>query len=389
MGCKVRFSPRGGRTVKRLIAIAIAFLTLTAVSAVTATGSSASVCLTNGTGCTQAGSYPNLNAVINSDYNGVLSVVWTSSVVQPYSSGGEPLYWTAYATYTNISTSTVSLDCTGSGSGGAGSTSEDMSGGSGDDGTVPASSSQCTENPGATFTVPPGGTATDWATFNNVPWPGSTVSITWGDIGTSPSVNPFGAANADWAGPTFCSGDWPNAPGGVPALGTPYNGVSACGYSVQVGNYEGPISYNNVIFDGTGFQCVELAARYFYFETTQDPPHPQLASDFAYDLSLAPYNYQVYPGGSLGETSTFNSSLTAGNIISMWSADDSTGHVGVVTGFDYTQNGTLSGINVMDENGGGTGSDTITVYPNGTMYYAVTATSGYNEFQWTTNLPGS
>ncbi len=182
--------PKGGGIMKRLIVIAAALLTLSAVSAVTATASSASVCEPDGTGCTQAGTYPGPNAVINTDYNGNFKVIWTKSVVQPYSSG-VPLYWTAYVTYTNISSSDQTLACPGASGLAASGISEYMSGGSGDDGTVDAETSNCDQNPNLTVTVPPGGTDTDWATFHNVPWPGSAVSITWGDIGTSPNAYPF------------------------------------------------------------------------------------------------------------------------------------------------------------------------------------------------------
>ena len=180
--------------MKRLIAAAAALLTLTAVSAVTATASSASVCQPNGTGCTKAGTYPGPNAVINRDLGGVFKVVWTESVVQPYSSG-VPLYWTVYVTYTNFSSSDQTLGCPGDWPD-ASFVSENMSGGSGDDGTVPAEATTCSENPGLTVTVPPGGTSVSFATFHNVPWPGSAVALTWGDVGTSPSVYPFNPGEA-------------------------------------------------------------------------------------------------------------------------------------------------------------------------------------------------
>ena len=146
------------------------------------------VCQGDGTGCTKAGSYPNLNAAINSDYNG-FHVVWTSSVVQPYSSG-VPLYWTANVTYTNVTSQTLDLGCPGSWT----SPSyvwEWMSGGSGDDGGVAASSTTCSVDPGITAAIPPGGTLTSTATFHNVPWPGSAVAIQWGDAGTSAAVQAF------------------------------------------------------------------------------------------------------------------------------------------------------------------------------------------------------
>jgi hypothetical protein len=167
-------------------------LTLTGVSVVSATISSASVCQPNGTGCTKAGTYPE-NAVINSDLAGVFKVVWTKSVVQPYSSG-VPLYWTAYVTYTNFSSSDQYLGCPGDWPD-ASFVSENMSGGSGDDGTVPAETTTCSENPDQLVTVPPGSSSTSFATFHNVPWPGSAVALTWGDVGTSPAVYPFGSSS--------------------------------------------------------------------------------------------------------------------------------------------------------------------------------------------------
>lgn len=86
--------------MKRIIVTAAALLTFTGLSALTATASSASVCQPDGTGCTKAGTYPGPNAVINGNYTG-FKVVWTKSVVEPYSSG-VPLYWIAYMTYTNV-----------------------------------------------------------------------------------------------------------------------------------------------------------------------------------------------------------------------------------------------------------------------------------------------
>jgi len=181
-------SLQGGGAMKRLIVIAATLLTITAVSAVTATASSASVCQPNGTGCTQAGTYPGPNVVINTNWTG-FKVAWSKSVVQPYSSG-VPLYWTAYMTYTNIESSTLTLGCPGPWQA-ASYVSEHMSGGSGDDGTVSAGTTICSENPDLAVPVPPGGTYVAWATFRNVPWPGSAVAITWGGAGTSPTVYPF------------------------------------------------------------------------------------------------------------------------------------------------------------------------------------------------------
>jgi hypothetical protein len=203
--------------MKRLVVIVAALLTLAGVSAVTATASSASVCEPNGTGCTQAGTYPGPNAVISNDDTG-FKVEWTKSVVQPYSSG-VPLYWTAYVTYTNIGSSTLTLSCSGNVTD-TSADQEHMSGGSGNDGTVGADSTTCSQNPSFTEQVPPGGTGEAYATFHNVPWPGSAVSITWGDAGTSPNVYPFASkppngastdkCRIDVRGTGFAYGIWPS-----------------------------------------------------------------------------------------------------------------------------------------------------------------------------------
>lgn len=91
---------------------------------------------------------------------------------------------------------------------------------------------------------------------------------------------------------------------------------------------------------------MELAARYFYFQITQVPPTPELASDFAYQVG-AEYGYGVYPTGATGGTDMFPSSVTPGNIISMWSAGDQTGNVAVVAGVNAT--GGTGTVTVMDE----------------------------------------
>jgi len=146
------------------------------------------VCEPNGTGCTKGGTYPDPNALISSNYTG-FEVTWSSTSVQPYSSG-VPLYWTVGMTYTNVSSSTLTLGCPGNWPS-ASFVQEQMSGGLGDDGTVAADSTTCSNNPGWTAAVAPGGTAVVYATFHNVPWPGDAVAITWGDAGTSEAINPF------------------------------------------------------------------------------------------------------------------------------------------------------------------------------------------------------
>jgi hypothetical protein len=81
---------------------------------------------------------------------------------------------------------------------------EHMSGGSGDDGTVGADSTTCSQSPSFIEKVPPGGTGEAYATFHNVPWPGSAVSITWGDAGTSPNVYPFASKLPNGASTDKC-----------------------------------------------------------------------------------------------------------------------------------------------------------------------------------------
>jgi eukaryotic-like serine/threonine-protein kinase len=158
-------------------------------SPTTASGPPASVCQPDGTGCTKAGTYPDPNALISSDYGG-FELSWSSTVVQNYSSG-EPLYWTVGVTYQNTTSSTLSLTCQGSDDLDLSVVQEHMSGGDGDDGTVAASSTTCSQNPDWTATVPPGDSIVAYATFHNVPWPGSAVAIQWGSDGTSAYIYPF------------------------------------------------------------------------------------------------------------------------------------------------------------------------------------------------------
>jgi eukaryotic-like serine/threonine-protein kinase len=147
----------------------------------------ASVCQPDGTGCTKGGSYPDPNALISSDYLGFV-VTWTSTYVTPYSSG-VPLSWTVGVTYQNEQSSAYTLNCAGEED--ASNVRETMSGGDGDDGSVAASSTTCSQNPNWTVTVPPGGTVQITATFGNVPWPGSAVTLGWGGVGTSQAIYPF------------------------------------------------------------------------------------------------------------------------------------------------------------------------------------------------------
>lgn len=251
--------------MKRLIVIAAALLTLGVMSIVTADVSSASVCQSDGTGCTMAGTYPGPNALINSDYGG-FRVVWTESVVQPYSSG-VPLFWTVWATYTNIDSSTLSLTCPADVSG-LSALQEHMTGGSGDDGTVSAYSTTCTDDPSFSTEVPPGGSAQVYTTFHNVPWPGSAVSITWYTVGTTAYVYPFASSSPSPSSSPSSSSPPPpshqnsgkacvfNAPNGgitVNALGKHISGHVGWAYLAdpatgvwEFGANEGPISLSNL-----------------------------------------------------------------------------------------------------------------------------------------------
>jgi hypothetical protein len=380
-----------GGIMKKILTVLAAAITLAGPVALSmpATAALASVCQENGTGCTKAATYTE-NALINSDYSG-FKVVWVKSVVASYPSGSIPVTWTAKVRYTNLESSSQTLGCPGDWPD-ASYVSEDLSGGSGDtDGSVSAASTHCSQDPSQLVTVPANGTYTSFATFHNVPWPGTAVAIAWGDAGTSPNIYPFGSGDTDWADSSFCAQSWPNAPNGAPYTGTTYNGVAACGNAenaLNTSNSQGTISYKpsggaTVYFDSAGFQCVELAARYFYFQTTLVPDKPKTPPTGADFVATEHQNHTQDAISSA--TNKFQSSITPGNIISMWSSSDpdGEGHVGVVMGFQKT-NGNVTGINIMDENGNGTGTSTIKVSAKGAMSF-----DGYNEFQWTTNLPGS
>jgi hypothetical protein len=200
----------------------------------------------------------------------------------------------------------------------------------------------------------------------------------WGSSAYVPSSWTCATTPASWAGSGFCA-RYSNAP----YTGETWNGVAACGNPYPANNQGDISSYNGVTFDTVGFQCVELAARYFYYVTGKIPPTPARGSDFVYDLN-SEYGYSIYPTGSRNGTSAFQSSIKPGNIISMWSAADPVGHVGVVISVNVT-NGSGT-IKIMDENGSGTGTDTINIQ-KGTMSYPYAANESYNNFQWTTNMP--
>lgn len=174
--------------MNRMVVIVAALVMLASGSMVSAAAGSGA-CKSNGAGCSKAGTYSGPNALINSNYSGGARVVWTKSVVQKYTSG-VPVYWTAYITYTNTKSSRLTLACSGNWRN-ASFVSEHMSGGGGNDGTVYAQSTTCSQNSSKSVTVGPHGTYTAFATFHNVPSPPQTVAVTWGNAGTSPYVSPF------------------------------------------------------------------------------------------------------------------------------------------------------------------------------------------------------
>lgn len=177
---------------------------------------------------------------------------------------------------------------------------------------------------------------------------------------------------SDWAGNLFCSMY------GVPYMGNSFDGVAACGdqYENAGSNTQGEIGYEGVEFDSVGFQCVELAARYFYAATGVTPPAGN-GSAYASDVVQSDPQLSLSP-----LTDTYQSTLQPGDIVSM-GPTSTAGHVGIVTAVDpsvtSTGNGTIS---ILDENAYVTGIDTITV-TNGAMTYE----GLYDIFQWAYGIP--
>ena len=181
----------------------------------------------------------------------------------------------------------------------------------------------------------------------------------------------------DWAASSFCASHYNQR-----YMGTTFHGVAACGVAYTgptSSNYQGKISYNGVLLDEYGFQCVELAARYFYYVTGHAPPGAN-GGAYAWAVYKAYPQYGISPGGATGGVSTYENTLVPDDIISMWSSSDLTGHVAVVTSVSLNSAHTGK-IYVIDENASGSGTDAITV-TNGKMSF-----DGLNEFQWVYNLP--
>ena len=208
------------------------------------------------------------------------------------------------------------------------------------------------------------------ANSNHYPNSGDTVQL-W-----ACNTHPEQEWRLDWAASSFCASHF-----NQPYMGTTFDGVAACGvkYDGTSSNNQGKITYNNVPLDSDGFQCVELAARYFYYVTGHNPPSANGGS-FAWAVHSAYPQYGISPGGANGGVSSYLGTLVAGDIISMWSSTNLIGHVAVVT--SIALNSAQTGkIYVIDENASATGSDAITV-TNGKMTF-----NGLNDFQWVYNLP--
>lgn len=203
-----------------------------------------------------------------------------------------------------------------------------------------------------------------------------------------------------WAGRAFC------AAYGQPFLAT-FRGVAACGekYVNTTSNLQGATCYPKepqcrapgVEFDSTGFQCVELANRYFYFMTGL--AMGRRAGAWTDGSDLVTLLYKSYkksiPGlgvvGLPSGTKNYQPSLHVGDIISMGGGralarGDTAGHVAVVTKVDvHKHNGAYQGtITMLNQNAQG-GITQIAVV-DGKMSYG----GGYfTAFEWLTGLPTS
>ena len=209
-------------------------------------------------------------------------------------------------------------------------------------------------------------------------------------LGTSPPGPPGPPAKSvtwptDWAGKSFCR----TQADGYQYLGTTWRGLAACGtpYYNENSNSQGTIGYKGHVFDTVGFQCVELAERYFYYLTGHVGPFAN-GSDLAWAISHRFPQYPVYPQGATGGTGRYRSTLVVGDILSMWNnngKDGEIGHVGVVTAVEINPAGTGT-ITILDENASYKGIDTVSV-TNGVMTFALGVDGPYTYFQWLYGLP--
>ena len=205
----------------------------------------------------------------------------------------------------------------------------------------------------------------------------------------------------DWADAAFCHSYQ------QPVLAT-FHGVASCGerYVNRYSNTSpSPICYPayrcrppGVLFDTSGFQCVEYADRYFYYMTGIGTfpfdPGSDTAEALYYKFHGKNPQLGLVPPGALGGTSTFEPSLAKGDIISMWrpgysafGRPDTTGHVAVVTSVKVKKgkNGKYSGQITMINQNAQKGITSIQVR-TGVLSYD----GGYfTKFQWLTGLPTS
>jgi hypothetical protein len=177
--------------MRRLLMIAVAACMAVGLATPAMASFSPSVCQPDGTGCTKGGVYHNVDALINGRADGnQVRVTWKNVEVQSWKFPGNPLYWTVGVAYQNYGSSSITVSCTG-GWVKASYVGEYMQGGRGNNGYVAAESTTCSQNPGKQWNLPPGGLLFLYATFHNVPWPGTQVSIGWGEDGQGPYIDPF------------------------------------------------------------------------------------------------------------------------------------------------------------------------------------------------------
>jgi hypothetical protein len=188
-------------------------------------------------------------------------------------------------------------------------------------------------------------------------------------------TTPPNTSGSGWAGSSFCA-SFPKSQ----ALkdNTPFDGMAACG-----GNWNGgTVKYQGVTFEiapsGVNtWQCTELSARWFYIDTGLPP---KLADDGRDAASQYGNMYKQFTVSTA--TSTFDPSIHAGDIISMWGGKgtDPYGHVAVVTYVGVK--GGKGTISLIEENGTTSGNNFIKV-TNGQMSYDSPGSYYYyTTFQW-------
>ena len=187
----------------------------------------------------------------------------------------------------------------------------------------------------------------------------------------------------DWAGSAFCH----SQDNGSPIGG--FRGVEACS-----GPLQGTIQGMGTTFDTAGWQCVEYAERYFYYITglkgSGFPVNPIYRSaggrGFAADVSREYPQFKIYPSVANVGTSTYNSSLQPGAILSMWYKGSTFGHVAIVEQISINSSGTGT-IKVSNENANRQSNVSIITVANWQMSYADIEDESYNLFQWVYGSP--